>query len=267
MSAISIDSTRCTGCGTCADVCSSGTITVEDGIPATVPDRLAFCIDCGHCEAFCPCDALARRANNADARGAACAIGSDELGLYLRSRRSVRRDRPDVVQRVTITAILDVARYAPSGGNRQLVDWRIVHDPAEMHRLARLTIDWMRHEAASDAPLLPAAQFEPLIEAWDRGEDLICRGAPHLIVAHVPDQSAFVDWIIALTWFDVAAPSHGVGTCWAGFLVIAAAHWPPLREALALPPGRVPAHALICGSPLYWLKRIPWRKPPVPTWR
>jgi nitroreductase len=164
-------------------------------------------------------------------------------------------------------AILDVARYAPSGGNREPVDWLIVHDPAEVHRLAGLAVDWMRHEAASEAPLLPPALLAALIAAWDRGRDPVCLGAPHLIVAHVPDESALVDGIIALTWADAVAPASGVGTCWAGFLMIAATRWPPLLEALALPPGRVPAHALMCGYPRYLPARIPERKPLAFEWR
>jgi hypothetical protein len=68
----------------------------------------------------------------------------------------------------------------------------------------------MRHEAASDAPVMPPAVFSPFVAAWERGEDRICRGAPHLIIAHVPDSSAVVDGIIALAWADAVAPAHGV---------------------------------------------------------
>jgi nitroreductase len=143
----------------------------------------------------------------------------------------------------------------------------VIQDPEEVRRLTGLVVDWMRHEAAADAPLMPPAVFGPLVAAWDRGDDLICRGAPHLIVAHVPDSSALVDGIIAITWADAVAPAFGVGTCWAGFLMIAAARWEPLREAIALPPGRTPAHALLCGYPRYRPARIPGRKPLTVTWR
>lgn len=268
MATISIDPDRCTGCGVCAAVCPGGVITAGDasGSPAAVPEREPFCIECGHCEAFCPSGALVRGANE-QAGGEPEGIPPDVLGRYLKSRRSVRHYADEPVPRATVEAILDVVRYAPSGGNRQPVHWLVVHDPAEVRRLAGLAIDWMRHEAASEAPLMPPALLAPLLAAWDRGEDRICRGAPHLIVAHVPDSSALVDGIIALTWADAVAPAFGVGTCWAGFLMIAAARWPPLREALALPLGRTPAHALMCGYPQYRPARIPGRKPLELTWR
>jgi nitroreductase len=83
----------------------------------------------------------------------------------------------------------------------------------------------------------------------------------------VPDASALVDGIIAVAWADAVAPAFGVGTCWAGFLMIAAARWPPLADALALPSERVSAHALMCGFPRYRATRIPERKPLELAWR
>lgn len=45
-----------------------------------------------------------------------------EFDLVLRSRRSVRRYRPDPVTDADLAALLDAAGWAPSAGNRQ--DWR-----------------------------------------------------------------------------------------------------------------------------------------------
>jgi nitroreductase/NAD-dependent dihydropyrimidine dehydrogenase PreA subunit len=265
MTTTRIDEARCTRCGICETVCPVRAIAAgESGVPVIVPERTPLCIACGHCEAFCPSGALVRGAEPCDE---ARVVSSMVLGPYLKSRRSVRHYRDEPVPRETIEAILDVARYAPSGGNRQPVGWLVVHDPAEVRRLAGITVAWMRAELESRAPLMPPPVLEPLIAAWDRGGDPICRGAPHLLVAHMPDASAFVDGIIAVTWADAIAPSHGVGTCWAGFLMIAAARWSPLADALALPPGRVPAHALMCGFPKYAPTRIPERKPLELTWR
>ena len=60
----------------------------------------------------------------------------------------------------------------------------------------------------------------PLVTAWERGVDAICWNAPHLLVAHIPENqmSGPTDGIIVLTHFDISAPAFGVGTCWAGFL-------------------------------------------------
>ncbi len=39
---------------------------------------------------------------------------------------------------------MDVARYAPNGANRQVIRWVVVNDPAKVHRMAEMTIDWMK---------------------------------------------------------------------------------------------------------------------------
>ena len=57
--------------------------------------------------------------------------------------------------------------------------------------------------------------FEWVIRAWDRGEDPICRKAPHLVVAyaHKDSLAAPTDAIIALSHLEIIAPSLGLGTC------------------------------------------------------
>jgi len=42
-----------------------------------------------------------------------------------------------------ILDLLDIARYAASGGNGQPVEWIVVHDKKKVHRIAELTIEWM----------------------------------------------------------------------------------------------------------------------------
>ena len=66
---------------------------------------------------------------------------------------------PGPVDKETIRRILDVARYAASGGNGQPVQWLVVHDPAEVHALAGLTIDWMNTLRNSNHPLSGYGSF------------------------------------------------------------------------------------------------------------
>ena len=53
---------------------------------------------------------------------------AEDIGYYLQKRRSVRRFTDDAVSKEEILKILDIARYAPSGGNRQPIQWLVVHD-------------------------------------------------------------------------------------------------------------------------------------------
>jgi nitroreductase/NAD-dependent dihydropyrimidine dehydrogenase PreA subunit len=273
MTAIIVDEGLCTRCGICSEVCPLGVIVVaEERGPGVRPERKALCIGCGQCEAFCPELALVLDTGEKEAfagvTGGATLLPED-IGHYMKNRRSVRHYEKEQVPRETIGAILDIARYAPSGSNSQPVEWLVVHDPAKVRAIAGLTIDWMRNEASKPAPVMPAAFLQGLIASWDRGNDPICRGAPHLLVAHIPEGrgSGPIDAIIALTYADLAAPAFGVGTCWAGFVSMAVPSWKPLREAFALPEGRVYSYSLMCGYPRFRPHRIPHRKPLRVSWQ
>jgi nitroreductase len=114
------------------------------------------------------------------------------------------------------------------------------------------------------------SSFVPmLISSWEQGNDVICRGAPHLLFAHIPEDNplAPVDAIIALTHFDIAAPAFGIGTCWAGFVAAAATFYAPLQEELALPAGRKCAYAMMFGHPKYKIYGIPRKKPLEVMWQ
>jgi nitroreductase len=116
----------------------------------------------------------------------------------------------------------------------------------------------------------PMSGYVPiLLGAWEGDRDVICRGAPHLLVAHIPEGNpiAAVDAIIALTHFDIAAPAFGIGTCWAGFVTGATHEYPPLQAALALPEGRIMAYAMMFGYPQYKVYGIPRRNPVQVTWQ
>lgn len=61
-----------------------------------------------------------------------------ELQDVIRTAGTCRYFRPDPVDDTTLTVLLDAARYAPQGGNRQPVRWIVVRDPALKEQLR----DW-----------------------------------------------------------------------------------------------------------------------------
>lgn len=76
----------------------------------------------------------------------------------LRSTGSVRDFRPDAVDDATLQRVLDNARFAPSGGNRQ--GWRVVvvKDPAIRTGLRDLYLPgWYEYLAQGQAGLVPFA--------------------------------------------------------------------------------------------------------------
>lgn len=274
MTDIIVDQDRCTQCGICATVCplTNGFSfeANETRLPEVLEKMAPFCFNCGHCETFCPTGALTLNFaldEKSDKPVEMADMSSGLLGNYLKSRRSIRYFASRKVEKEKIEQMLDITRYAASGCNSQPVAWIVEYDEQEVHKLAGLTISWMRHLYESKDPMGIASQ--PLVTAWERGVDAICWNAPHLLVAHIPENhiSGPTDGIIALSHFDITAPSFGVGTCWAGILTEAAKSWKPLQKALALPPGRVISYAMMFGYPLHKPYRIPRRNPVQITWR
>ena len=272
MTTIFVDQDLCTRCGICSTVCPMKIIdpAYESTLPRVPEAKATMCIRCGHCEVSCPSQAVTLNFLADEKVSLAAGAGSlspEDIGIYLKNRRSVRHYTPEPVDKETITRILDVARYAASGGNGQPVQWLVVHDPKEVHLLAGLTIDWMKTLLHSNHPM--SGMVPSIVKAWEHGYDPVCRGAPHLVVAHIPEGNpvASIDAIIALTHFDITAPAYGAGTCWAGFLSMAAAAYQPLQKALALPSGRTYAYALMFGHPQYKTYGIPRRNPVEIMWR
>jgi nitroreductase/NAD-dependent dihydropyrimidine dehydrogenase PreA subunit len=271
MITILVDQDLCTRCGICSSVCAMGVIEPpdENTLPKVQAAKAGMCIMCGHCEAHCPLQALLvndRPGEKVLLPAGAGTIEPEDLGYYLMKRRSVRHFTADPVPREKILEVLDIARYAASGGNGQPVEWIVIHDPKKVRKIAGLTIEWMKTLLNSAHPM--SGYVPVLIGAWEHGSDVICRGAPHLLFATIPEGNpvAVTDAIIALTHVDVAAPAHGIGTCWAGFVAMAASSYEPLRKELGIPSGRKSAYAMMFGYPQYKVFGIPRRKPLAVSW-
>ena len=108
-----------------------------------------------------------------------------------------------------------------------------------------------------------------VVAAWDQGEERVCRGAPHVIVAHADKDWAFgpEDCALALSHLNLYATSIGLGACWGGYFYKAINAYPPLFEALGLPPGHLAFGAMMLGYPKFKYQRIPVCNRPRVTWK
>ena len=105
-----------------------------------------------------------------------------------------------------------------------------------MRRLADETVNYMKTLVENDHPMAKAYNLKKLIEEEAKTHDRIFRGAPALILSYAPKQYPIttVDSAIALTFIDTAAPSLGLGSCWVGFLMVAANQWKPISNILKI---------------------------------
>jgi nitroreductase/NAD-dependent dihydropyrimidine dehydrogenase PreA subunit len=272
MTTILVDQDLCTRCGICSVACPVRIVDPadENTLPVVQEVKAGMCIRCGHCEVSCPSQALLLNYlpdEKVSLPADAGSLSPEDLGIYLKKRRSVRHFTTDPVPKEKILEILDIARYAASAGNGQPVEWIVIHDPKKVKKIAGLTIEWMKTLLNSNHPM--SGYVPMLIAGWEPGYDPVCRGAPHLIVATIPEGNPMsqTDAIIALTHFDIAAPAFGIGTCWAGFVAMATASYEPLQKELRIPAGRKSAYAMMFGNPQYKIYGLPRRKPLGVTWQ
>jgi nitroreductase/NAD-dependent dihydropyrimidine dehydrogenase PreA subunit len=269
---LSIDETSCTYCGECAAACPLGLVTVDAALPQMPDDAEQRCILCGHCIAACPEMSLMHcRLNAEDCHPLLADWRSTPpvVEQLIKGRRSTRRYRQQAVEKPVLAAVLDIARYAPTGMNSQSVEWLVVYERSEVKKLAAAVIEWMRELTAKNQLVAGSYNAGPLVAAWDAGHDPILRGCPHVLIAHGKEQDHFapISCTIALTTAELAALPYGLGTCWAGFLHLAARCSPQVQQSLGLPEGNIMHGGLMIGYPLETYHVIPPRKQLEIAWR
>ena len=264
---VTIDHSLCRRDGMCKNVCPMGLFEVDnEGFPLFRPGAAETCIACGHCMAVCHQDALQHGKlpkTDAPVIDTALMPSPEATAQLLRIRRSIREFRPEPVPEKMIRGAIEAARWAPTAVNCQPVHWLGITDPAEVKALAGQVVEFLKQSSG-----LPS-RYAAFVKEWEKGNDLILRNAPHLIVLYAADDWAWstVDCTITLTQFELAAVAQGFGTCWAGFLMWAAREHAPIREALGIPKGHGVYGAMMMGLPRHRYYRSPPREAAKVEWR
>lgn len=273
MNLFSIDTETCNQDGICAAVCPAQVIDFKKGrFPAATGEAEEMCIRCGHCVAVCPTASLSHQSIPVEACPpieTARGISTEQCEQFLRARRSIRKWKQKAVPREAVERLIELARYAPTGHNTQSVQWLALGRPEELAALTGLTVDWMRWMLENMREQALSLHMDQTIESCEAGNDEILRKAPVVLIAHAhkADMMAPTSSTIALSYLELAATSMGLGTCWAGYLLMAAMTFPPMKKILALPEGHQCLGAMMVGYPKYRYHRLPTRKTPNIVWR
>ena len=121
-----------------------------------------------------------------------------EFYEVIKTRRSVRSYKSDPIPEDVLERVLDAARIAPSGSNRQPWKFIVVKDEETKKKLvpACRNQSWI-----ADAPVIIVACAREL--DYNRG-------------GYMGKLSGVMDATIAFTHLILAARTEGLGTCWIG---------------------------------------------------
>lgn len=269
MSFFKVDASKCVKDNICIETCPIGIIKSGSlsGLPELVEWGPKACINCGHCVAVCPKGAISLQSMPAGSCRELAndwRISPEKMEQFLKGRRSIRRFKEKRVDPDIIAKLIDVARYAPSGINRQPVNWAVIDGKDRVAGLAGLTVEWMRGLIKDKSPLAESLRMENLVSAWDDGLDRIARNAPAAIITYAlkEDTIAPPACVAALTYMELFAVSMGLGACLAGYIHMAVNNSPEVRRYAGLSQRTCSHGAMLIGYQKYEFKRIPLRNDP-----
>ncbi len=235
-----INSRDCTGCEICVNACPVFTLGMKGG--KAVIEHGEWCIECGHCGAVCPADAIVQKKTLVAPElpvGSKPAVSPEALMQLLRERRSVRQYKEDPLPREVIEQIINAGRYAPTGTNSQRVHYLVLTSPDEIADLSKKILAFNAkffkqlekkpfalmvsmfmgrrkiQEILTYGPTIAYAKTRS-----DLGEDPLLHNARAVVVAHAEawDGSPAFNCATALYHCSLMAHTLGVGVCFNSWL-------------------------------------------------
>lgn len=259
MNTISINKEKCTQCGLCVNDCIAKCIEFDDENYPHMK-RNSSCLKCQHCLMICPNGALTfndKKPENSEP------ISADNILSLIKSRRSIRQYKNEELSEEELKKIKDMLPYVPTGCNSHKLHFSFVEKKSVMEFL-KTKVNNKFVKLLNNKILSPLVKhFEVYKNSFEKGEDIIFREAPHMIVVSSPINApcAPQDPIIALSYIELYAQSLGLGTCWCGYAALCIKIFPELCDILDIPKGYTPIYAMLLGKPAISYARTPQPEP------
>lgn len=250
---INIDNEKCIHCGLCINDCITKCIKFDENKTPFMaqPEN---CISCQHCFAICPTGALSFNGLQPESSEE---VEYNDILKLIKSRRSVRKFKPEEISQEKFSKLKEMLPYIPTGCNSHALHFSIVTKKTVMEQLRDKVNQRIVKVLSSKAFNPLAKKFSRYKNAFLSGEDVVFRGAPHMIVVSSPITApcATVDPIIALSYIELYANHLGLGTCWCGYAEKCIKLFPDICEDLEIPAGYTPVYVMLLGVPAVEYKR------------
>lgn len=250
---ININKEKCLRCGKCTGDCIIKILKKdEQGYPFLPEKYEKSCLNCQHCLAICPTGALTCNGVSADQCEPIKPLPSPEDMLsLLRQRRSVRKYKWETLSPEILEKLKESLAWTPTGCNDHKLMFRVIDTKEEMLYYREETNRMIMKLVNTGIMKWIYPAINRFLESIRNGEDVIYRGAPHMIVAATPKKAPCADadpWI-ALSYFDLLLQSYNLGSCWCGFAVHAFKWNKTLQKRLNFPKGYKISAVLLFGKP------------------
>ncbi len=262
-----LDRNLCKKDNICVKLCPAGIIKLDnEQFPYIDKNSASRCIKCGQCVSFCPHGACSvESVPNLIKIDKTLIPSPEQADMLILSRRSIRMFRNEELSKKEITSLLKIAETAPTAGNRRVLRWIVIGEREKLNKAGSLVAEYFKKEAEKHEKAMPQeAEFmKRLAAAHEEGKQVFFRGAPQLIIAASPEDSAWKmeDGVAALTYLELAAHGHGIGMCWAGYFITAARNYKPLQDYLGITKDEYICGAQMTGYPvLGTAKKVPEKK-------
>ena len=251
MSKIKIDSEKCIACGACVKDCITYSLEQDvSGIAKVAEHGEKNCISCQHCFMVCPTGAITFDDKNPQSAEEVNYGNPEEVLKLIKSRRSVRQYKNENIEPEILEKIKSMLPYIPTGCNYNSLHFSFIESKDVMDNIREYVRIKLLKLISNKFTEKYVGKFAKFKTAFENGEDIIFRKAPHMIVvsSSIKAPCANIDPIIALSYIELYAQSLGLGTCWCGFAQACFKMLPKLSKMVDIPDGYKPVYVMLLGK-------------------
>ena len=259
MSKIIIDHDKCIHCEACVRDCITYSLEQnKKGYIQIAEGGYERCISCQHCFAICPVGAISFDNNSPENAHETYYGNPDDILNLIKSRRSIRQFNEEEVSKENLKKLKEMLPFIPTGCNYDSLHFSIVETRMAMNEIRKYVNEKILKLISNKFTARYAGKFAKYKTAFEKGEDIIFRNAPQMIVvsSDIKAPCKNVDPIIALSYIELYAQSLGLGTCWCGFAQACFKILPKLSNMVQIPNGYKPVYVMLLGNPIVKYKRV-----------